>query len=41
LLSTLEDSARRRLVGPTTLYELAGRGDLQTVTIFGDAGACR
>jgi excisionase family DNA binding protein len=37
LLITLEEAARRLSVGRTTLYELAARGELQTVTI----GRCR
>jgi excisionase family DNA binding protein len=37
LLITLEEAARRLSVGRTTLYELAARGEIQTVTI----GRCR
>ena len=37
MLLTLEEAARRLSVGRTTLYELAARGELATVTI----GRCR
>jgi excisionase family DNA binding protein len=37
LLLTLEEAAQCLAVGRTTIYELVGRGELQTVTI----GRCR